>query len=433
MTIIPEGQSITLQHKAWHGDNPLSLNFPRAWQVDVIGNQGLPTLMPADLRQALQQPVGSQPLAALARGKNSAVILVDDLSRPTPAANLLTHVLDELFAAGLRPEQISILSAGGSHAPDLPEVLALKTGLLPDGVQVFAHDSHTDLANLGSTQSGTPIWINRHVVSSDLKIGIGCIYPHPAAGFSGGGKIIAPGAAGSETIRCMHDQRRGAQHRAGGIDTEFRQEIAEIIERVGLDFIVNATLNQQRRISAVFAGHPRQAFEQGVNFVRQNYEVQPPTGADIVIADMYPFDTDFQVAFDRGLWPIEMTSKQTTKVLLASCPLGLGGHELFPVSDPFFPRLKRRLQSLSFTELFRLGDRLRAVKKIMRRKRMQVLVLSQGLQQDDLHKALPKSRVYQDWYLILDQLIKKYGKNDPVKVVVYRCAPLMLPKVNFRK
>jgi lactate racemase len=427
MTIILEHNTVKLKQKAWHGDCPLMLSFPAAWQVELIGDQALPALTAADLQAAIKRPIESPSLGSLAQGKSNAIILIDDLSRPTPAADLLPPVIDELLSAGLRAEQISILSAGGTHPPDEQEALAKKTGILPDGIQVYTHNSHNDLAALGITKQGTPIHINQKVANSDLKIGIGCIYPHPAAGFSGGAKIIAPGAAGSDTIRIMHDKCRGAQHRAGSIETEFRQEISEIAERVGLNFIVNVTLNQQRSISGIFAGHPQHAFEQGVAFARQQYSVPPPPHADIIIADMYPFDIDFQVAFDRGLWPIEMAGRSTTKVLLASCPQGMGEHELFPVSDPFFPRLKRRLQSLSPADLFRLGIRLRAIKKIIRRKQMQVFILSQSLQEGDLKKSLPQSQILPDWESLLQVLLQKHDENCPVQVVIYRCAPLMLP------
>lgn len=426
MAIIPEIHT-TLSKNAWYGDNLLTVSFPAAWQVRVIRGQPLPTLTQTDMRSALQHPIQSPPLSTLAQGKTSAVILIDDLSRPTPAADLLPLVFDELFNAGLRSEQITIISAGGTHQPDDRIQIKKKTGNTPADIRVLAHDCHNNLTDLGTTRRGTPVLVNEIVAENDLKIGIGCIYPHPAAGFSGGAKILAPGAVGCETIRILHDQFQGAQHRAGSIDTEFRQEVAEIADRIGLDFIVNVTLNLQRHIAALFAGHPVHAFEQGVAFARENYTVPYSPQSDIIIADMYPFDTDFQVAFDRGLWPIEMADRRSSKVLLASCPQGLGGHELFPVSDPLIPRLKRRLRSLKPADLFTLGNRFRAVKKVFRRKQLRVLILSQGLKQNDLKKTLPKSQILPDWDAVLDLLIQKHGENQPTTVAIYCCAPLMMP------
>src|SRR3712207_7755244 len=51
-------------------------------------------------------------------------------------------------------------------------------------------------------------------MSCDLKLGVGCIYPHPIAGFSGGAKIILPAVCGADTTRMMHDyiQGRSEEH-----------------------------------------------------------------------------------------------------------------------------------------------------------------------------------------------------------------------------
>ena len=70
----------------------------------------------------------------------------------------------------------------------------------------------------------------------DLKIGVGCIYPHPIAGFSGGAKIILPAVCGVETTRMMHDYLRGSRERGGSIHTELRQDMVAVARKVGLDF-----------------------------------------------------------------------------------------------------------------------------------------------------------------------------------------------------
>jgi nickel-dependent lactate racemase len=428
MTIIPESTTIQLKQRAWHGDSTLTLSFPKAWKVKVIGQQPLPALADAEIQRALNQPIASPPLSVLAQGKSRAAILIDDLSRPTPTARLLPLICTELFAAGLTPEQITIVIAGGTHAPGSDEDILKKTGSgLPAAVRILIHDCRHTWTAAGTTRHGTPIQVHPAVLESDFKIGVGCIYPHPAAGFSGGAKILVPGAAGYETIRSLHDQRRGAQVRAGSITSDFRQEIEEITAWLGLDFIVNVTLNQDREISAVFAGDHIQAFEQGVGYAKRAYAVEQCPQADIVIADMYPFDADLQVAFDRGLWPVELAPRKASKVLLASCPQGMGGHDLFPVANPFFARLKRRLKTFRLSGLLSLDVRIRAVKKILFHRTLQLLVVSSGLKESDLKKALPKAKLATGWEEALNLLIEKHGDHEPVTVAVYCCAPLMLP------
>lgn len=163
------------------------------------------------MREKLNRPIGSLPLREIAKGKTRAVIIVDDLTRPTPAADLLPLLIAELGQAGLNEQAITILLAGGTHPPASAEEMRKKVGTnLSPAVRVMAHDRRGDLIDLGKSPAGLPIWVNRTVMECNLKIGVGCIYPHPIAGFSGGAKIVLPAICGVETIRMMHDYLRGS-------------------------------------------------------------------------------------------------------------------------------------------------------------------------------------------------------------------------------
>ena len=76
---------------------------------------------------------------------------------------------------------------------------------IPKGVEILTHDCKSNCVWIGKTALGTPIYINKNVIDSEIKIGIGSNYSHPVAGFSGGNKILALGAAGHETIRVLHE------------------------------------------------------------------------------------------------------------------------------------------------------------------------------------------------------------------------------------
>lgn len=420
-------QSIELQTSAWYGDQSVSLEFPDQWEVQVTGDQALSALSDSAIRQSILLPIASPPLSELAAQRKRAVILIDDLTRPTPTAQLLPIIIDQLAKAGLQPDQISILVAGGTHTPASEHEIQQKVGKhLPSGLKFIAHDSHTPMSYLGTMESGTPLYINPVVLESDLRIGLGCIYPHPAAGFSGGAKILVPGAAGTETIRYMHDHLQGAGQRGGNLDSEFRIEVNKIASKIGLDFIVNVTLNQDRSICAIFSGDKFQAFERGVDFARQTYTVDILDDADITIADMYPFDADLQFSYDRGLWPLDFAKEDSTKVILASCPAGVGSHPLFPVQNSFWVRLIRRLRYFQLRDLKTFGSRLKAAKRIVSRKSLQVNLVSSGLSEDQFRTVFPSGELFRDWPSALTRFENKYSSR-PVSVVIYRCAPLMLP------
>ena len=83
-----------------------SLQIPASLSVTRLS---LPQVEPRDseegvVQQALSAPIDTPPLAELAQGKRQVLIVVDDISRPTPIHRFLPLVLEELKAAGLGEE-----------------------------------------------------------------------------------------------------------------------------------------------------------------------------------------------------------------------------------------------------------------------------------------------------------------------------------------
>jgi nickel-dependent lactate racemase len=419
---------VQLRTKAWFGDETLTMDFPASWNIVEIGPQDGPALTAAAMNRALTTPIGAPRLAEIAKGKTRAVIIVDDLTRPTPSADLLPLLIKELVEAGMPEGAITILLAGGTHPPASAEDMAKKVGSnLPAAIRVLAHDSRGDLVDLGRSPAGLPLRINRTVMDCDLKIGVGCIYPHPIAGFSGGAKIILPAICGVETTRMMHDYLRGSRERGGSIHTELRQDMVAVARKVGLDFLANVTINHRRQISGLFAGDVVAAHEEGVRAAQRMYAVSALPQADVVVADMYPFDTSWQFAQDRGMWPIECATPGASRVVIAACPLGLGTHELFPVASPLWSRIARRLAHFRLADLDRPFEKLRTVVKLIRQKQHHMMVLSPGLKPRDLNALFPHAQWFGDWPALRAALHARHG-DGPVTVAVYRCAPFLIPQ-----
>ena len=201
---------VSLRTKAWYGDDILAIDFPSSWKVVEVGPADTPALTLQAMQEALSRPIGTPRLSTIAKGKTKAVIVVDDLTRPTPAADLLPSLVEEITRAGIPPRAITIMLAGGTHPPASAEEMMKKVGsALSPEIRILAHDSGRDLVDLGVSPGGLPLQLNRTVMACDLKIGVGCIYPHPIAGFSGGAKIVLPAVCGVETTRMMHDYLRG--------------------------------------------------------------------------------------------------------------------------------------------------------------------------------------------------------------------------------
>ena len=91
----------TVYSRAWYGDEALTLNFPTGWEVEVLGPKDAPVLSDTQIEKAFAEPIGTPRISELAKGKKSAAIVVDDLSRPTPAAKVIPFLLRELVSAGV--------------------------------------------------------------------------------------------------------------------------------------------------------------------------------------------------------------------------------------------------------------------------------------------------------------------------------------------
>ena len=99
-----------LSTAAWYGDPPLPLAFPEDWTVVVHEPDLPPPLSRDEMLAALRDPIGAPPLVTVAAGARRVAIVVDDLTRPTPAEVVLPLLLDELESAGIGRERVTIVA-----------------------------------------------------------------------------------------------------------------------------------------------------------------------------------------------------------------------------------------------------------------------------------------------------------------------------------
>lgn len=418
-------QTVELLTAAWHGDLPLTITFPSSWDVTVVEQKHSPALPEEKLREALAHPVATPPLSALASGRKRAAIILDDITRPTPTATLLPVIMDELARAGIRQNATTIVIASGAHGHPSRDDLIRKIGArLADTMTIVPHEGVRDVEYLGRTARGTPIRVNRAVMRCDLKIGIGSICPHPAAGFSGGSKILVPGVCGIETIRYLHDHF-GMEHRRGSAENEFREELDVIATIAGLDFIVNAVLNRKREIAYVFAGDKTLAFRRGAAAARELYGVNPLWDADITVADTYPFDSSLQ-GMKRGFWPFAGARPDGSRVVIGAGSMGKGIHRLEGGDSPLLPHAWQRIKTF---RPFRARDWTAGWnlwRRISERKTLAFLALCPGITEEELKERYPNASFYQSWDDLLAELTRRH-RRLPVRVVVYASAPLQIP------
>jgi nickel-dependent lactate racemase len=286
----------------------------------------------AALRAMLERPIGTPPLAEIARGRKDACIVICDITRPVPNELILRPMLEILEQAGIPREKITILVATGLHRPNEGAELVEMVGQnIADHYRIVNHHGQelSEHTYLGESPRGVPIWIDRHYVNADLKITTGLIEPHLMAGFSGGRKLICPGIAALETVKVWHgpDFLEHPKADCGILDgNPVHEENTWIGRKTGCDFIVNVVIDSQRRPLAWVAGDMVAAFEEGVKFVRGVVRDTVAEPVDIVVTSCagYPLDTTFYQAVKGMTGALPIVKEGGTIILCASLSEGIG-------------------------------------------------------------------------------------------------------------
>ncbi len=277
---------------------------------------------------AFSQPIGSAPLSQILKGHKAVLIIVDDYTRNTPVKKILPRLFKELERCGIKPGRIKILIGLGTHRAMTDDEMVKKFGEeVWKRYRIANHTwwDRTQLRNLGETERGTPILVNRMVQEVDFIIGIGQIVPHRVSGFSGGGNIIQPGICGEETTGKTHWLSAQFQGREilGKIENPVKEEIERVARKVGLTWIINTIQDGSERLIGVAAGDPFEAYRKGARQSLEVYEAILPREADIVIADSHPYDSDLWVA-SKGIYAAELAVKRGGVVILITlCPEGV--------------------------------------------------------------------------------------------------------------
>lgn len=314
-----------------YGQTHLNISAPADAVVAKPGSLPAVPDARAAVADAIAAPIGSPRLRDLARGKTTATIVINDITRPTPTQLLVEELLAELGCAGIRDADVTLLVATGNHRPNTPDELAHMVGsALAERLRIVNHDGAdaSQLVVIGTTPRGVKVDVNRLVVESDLTILTGTIAPHQTAGFSGGRKSIMPGVASHEALRTHHSYPiRSLLPVMGQIEhNHFHEEAVAAARMVGVDFIVNAVKNIDGDVVAVVAGDLEAAHLRGVELCKESWQVTLPQQFDISIvsAGGYPKDIDLHQA-QKAISAAELvTRKGGPIVVVAECRDGTG-------------------------------------------------------------------------------------------------------------
>ena len=278
---------------------------------------------------ALSSPIQSPPLREIVKPDSRICILFTDITRATPNHRIIPWVLEHL--ADLPPKNITLLNQTGTHRGNTKaELEKMLTPEVVSRYKVLNHDceNDADLVQLGNTRDGTPALLNRHAVEADLRIITGFIEPHLFAGFSGGPKGIMPGVAGLKTVMSNHGAKNIENQNAtfgitGG--NPIWEEMLEIALRTGPKFLLNVTLNEQRKITQVFAGDLLKTHQVGCQYVKKSamQEVAEPFDIVVTTNSGYPLDLNLYQGVKGMSAGARIVKKGGTLVLACECREGV--------------------------------------------------------------------------------------------------------------
>jgi lactate racemase len=330
--------TLKLPQLAWYGAAELELSLPADWQIEMcrMAGHARRALNPGQIRDAVLRPIGSPRIRDLAKNKNQVVIIFDDMSRATRAAGIVPVVLEELGKAGIADSNIRFVGASGNHIAMDRLDFARKLGEETlRRFPVYSHNPFGHCVLTGQTSFGTEIWANAEVMRCDLKIAVGSVVPHGAAGFGGGTKIVLPGICSFGTIvafhqfevQCYQNKSRIPPIRGSAQANSPRSCMDEAARLVGLDFIINTLMNSQGDTVAAYCGGPEEAFRNAVKDASEHYLTPFSGDNDIVIANTYAKANEFEGGVSLAFPSLKKEGGAI--VLIGNAPDGHIPHYLF--------------------------------------------------------------------------------------------------------
>jgi nickel-dependent lactate racemase len=273
------------------GDGTLAFELPDC-DVTVAEPPGGSAVDPREAAtRAMAAPSGPA-LSTLPDPDDEVAIVVTDVTRETPDGVLADVLLDNLAAAGVAREQVTVVVGLGLHRPLSADELEELLGEHADLAVNHDHEAALSVGNIDTApdepeyDEQVVLQVNEAVVEADLVLSTGMVEPHQYAGFSGGAKTVVIGAGGEPLIRYTHGPRMLARDgvRLGRVEgNPFRELLERAGDLVGPDFCLNVTHTHAGTLDAA-AGDHRAVVRELAGSAREALSVTVEESYDAVVA-----------------------------------------------------------------------------------------------------------------------------------------------------
>ena len=251
------------------------------------------------VREALRNPIGSQPLQQVVKPGEAVAIIVNDPTRVANSSIFLPVLLDELNQAGIPDKDMFIIFALGTHHDMSQEEMVEQVGPAVAARLPMYNSNAKDeeqFSYVGTTSRGTKVSFNKRVVKADHIICTGSIVYHFFAGFGGRRKALFPGVAAYESIRQNHslmlEPGAGLGRLAGN---PVHEDLMEGASMCRPSFLLNVVLDEKKQFLKIFAGDYIKAHQEGCKFVESIYGTELARPADLVIASCGGYPKDINI------------------------------------------------------------------------------------------------------------------------------------------
>lgn len=315
-----------------YGNKRITLRLPDKNIIGVLSaNETQPLKNPVSkLEELLEKPINTNSLDQVIKTKKvkKILIIVNDVTRPTPYNIILPPLLNKLEQAEVKKENIIFMIATGAHRGNTKEEnIRIFGKKIVSSYYFINHSCDDNLTDLGTLESGNRLIINSVIKEVDFIITTGVIVPHYIAGFSGGRKSILPGICGKETIERNHSKMIHPNAVTGNLtDNPVHEEMTEAAKRVGVDFNVNVITDEDGNIINIVTGDLFSSWDRGVEICKDIYFATIKEKSEVVIvsAGGYPKDINMyqaQKALDNAFQAVKIGG---TIILIAECREGIG-------------------------------------------------------------------------------------------------------------
>jgi nickel-dependent lactate racemase len=320
-----------------YGHRSITFDYDASRFDALAPAERLRPLTDAEIGAAIDNPIGSPPLGDLVESGDSVLIVASDATRATGSAQIINLLVRRLIEAGVSPGEIAIIFATGIHRPVRDdEKSELLTPFIAQRISTIDHDAYDQekLVQLGTSEDGSPIEVNRALRDFSKVILTGAVGFHYFAGFTGGRKAICPGLASARTIEATHRLALDLEHggRRKGVGTgllksnavsEACERVAEMIEPA---FLVNTIVGDKGQPEQVFAGHWREAHVRACESYAAAHSQHLSEKREVVIVSCggSPYDINMIQAHKALDMAAHACVDGGTIVLLAECVDGLG-------------------------------------------------------------------------------------------------------------